>query len=114
MSASKPALPKRAEYSDRALDDLEDIWIHIAEDSEDYANNAIAYIIEKFSTLLRFPKLGRERNELLVGLRSLVSGKYVIFYQETTAAIQIVRVLHGARDVNQAFDDMIPPLPASR
>ena len=109
MSEIVPKLSKKIEYSDRTKSDLEEIWFHIAEDGEEYANKVVAKIIEKFPNLLSFPKLGKERNEFYIGLRSIPSGKYIIFYQELDNGIEIVRVVHGARDIEQIFNDMIPP-----
>jgi toxin ParE1/3/4 len=36
-------------------------------------------------------------------LRSFAVGRYVIFYLTIPAGVQIVRVLHGARDIEAAF-----------
>jgi toxin ParE1/3/4 len=43
--------------------------------------------------------MGRRRDELAPGLQSFPLGRYVIFYRALPAATEIVRVLHGARDV---------------
>jgi toxin ParE1/3/4 len=43
-------------------------------------------------------------------LRSHPAGNYVVYYREMNGGIEIVRVLHGARDVPRAFD----PSPARR
>ena len=48
--------------------------------------------------------LGRSREDLAPGLRSLPLGRYVIFYQVISDAIAIVRVLHGARDLGPLFE----------
>jgi toxin ParE1/3/4 len=37
-------------------------------------------------------------------LRSHPAGAYVIYYREMKSGIEIVRVLHGARDVPRAFE----------
>lgn len=82
--------------------------MNIAEDNETYANKVVSQIIKNFPRLLSFPKIGKERNELFLGLRSFPSGKYLILYQETDFGIEIVRVVHGSRDIEQVFEDMIP------
>nr|WP_245754608.1 type II toxin-antitoxin system RelE/ParE family toxin [Candidatus Accumulibacter aalborgensis] len=38
------------------------------------------------------------------GLRSFPAGRYIIFYQQISEGIEIVRVLHSARDLNAIFD----------
>jgi toxin ParE1/3/4 len=36
---------------------------------------------------------------LVLTLRSFPVGNYVIFYREVSEGIEIIRVLHGARDI---------------
>ena len=50
------------------------------------------------------PRIGELRDELRPGMRSFSVGNYVIYYRpvETMAiSIEIVRVLHGGRDVKR-------------
>jgi toxin ParE1/3/4 len=100
--------PQRIEVSDHALADLDEIWTHFSEKSEQAAEKVLKEITDKFSKLLKFQRIGKERNELFIGLRSFPTGKYVIFYQETDYGIEIVRVAHGSRDIQKSFDEMIP------
>jgi len=37
-------------------------------------------------------------------MQSFPYGRYVIFYRALTDAIQIVRILHGARDIENIFE----------
>ena len=50
------------------------------------------------------PLMGRERPELSPGLRSLVSGRHVIFYRRMPDGIEVARVLDGARDLPPLFE----------
>lgn len=100
--------PRRIELSERALSDLEEIWIYFSEVSEETADKVLKQITEKFPKLLKFSQIGRERNDLLTSLRSFPAGKYVVFYRETDFGIEIVRVIHSSRDIKQVFDEMIP------
>ena len=43
--------------------------------------------------------MGRVRSELAPELRSFPVGRYVVFYLPCPDGIDIVRVLHGARDI---------------
>jgi toxin ParE1/3/4 len=52
-------------------------------------------------------QMGRARDELLVNLRSFMVKRYIVFYQPTTAGIEVLRVLHGARDIHRVFDEMV-------
>jgi len=49
----------------------------------------------------QFPLLGRAREELAPGLRSVAIERYVLFYRVSETAVTIVRILHGARDINR-------------
>ncbi len=85
--------------------DLADIWMFIAADNPAQADDFIDLIDAKFQNLSRQPGLGRRREELAAGLRSFPVGRYVIFYLQVQDCLQIVRVLHGARDVDAVFAD---------
>lgn len=85
--------------------DLAEIWKFIATDNPAQADDFIDLIDEKFQNLSRQPGLGRRREELVAGLRSFPVGRYVIFYLQVQDCLQIVRDLHGARDVDAVFAD---------
>jgi toxin ParE1/3/4 len=88
-----------------ANEDLEEIWMFIAADNPAQADDFIDLIDEKFQNLSRQPGLGRRREELVAGLRSFPVGRYVIFYLQVQDSLQIVRILHGARDLDAVFAD---------
>jgi toxin ParE1/3/4 len=87
----------------RAKSDLVEIWDYIADDSEARADAFLDRIDQKFRTLAQRPGIGRLRDELAEGLRSFPVGRYVVFYRPLPEGVEIVRVLHGARDLNAAF-----------
>jgi toxin ParE1/3/4 len=87
----------------RAKADLSEIWEFIAEDSDDQADAFIDLIDQKFQLLAQKSGLWRRREELAEGLRSFPVGRYVIFYLPIPGGVQIVRVLHGARDIEAAL-----------
>ena len=88
----------------RAKADLAEIWGYIAEDSEDRADAFIDVIDKKLSTLAENPGIGKARNELGEGVRSFPVGRYILFYRAIPEGIDVIRVLHGARDLNAVFD----------
>ena len=53
--------------------------------------------------LARNPAAGRERPELVSDLRSFLVGRYILFYRPIDDGVEIVRVLHGARDIDSIF-----------
>jgi toxin ParE1/3/4 len=90
--------------SDAASADLEEIWTFIAQDDADAADRLIRTIVSRFPTLASMPHLGRHREELAARLRSFPVGNYVIFYRPMNSGIEVVRVLHGARDFPPLFE----------
>ena len=89
----------------RALVDLAEIWAYIAEDSADHADTFTDLIDSKFQALARRPGIGRSRPELATDFRSFSVGNYVIFYVPLSKGVEVVRVLHGARDLEAVFRD---------
>lgn len=88
-----------------AADDIAEIWDHIADDSLRAADRWIDKLDEQFALLATQPLMGRGRDELAPGLRSFPFGRYVIFYEPIKGGIDIVRLLHSARDVDAQFGD---------
>ena len=87
----------------RAELDLLDIWDYIADDSLDRADEFLDRVEGKLQTLARNPGLGRRQEELLAGLHSFPIGNYVVFYREIENGIDVIRVLHGSRDIEDIF-----------
>ena len=86
-----------------ARKDLDEIWQYIAVESEITADKVIAEIIQRFPLLAEFPEMGRERTELAPFMGSFSVGRYIIFYRPGELGIAIVRILHGARDIESFF-----------
>lgn len=89
----------------QVVQDLEESYDFIAVDSLNAALRFIDLLEEKFLLLTDSPEIGRRREELAPALRSFPVGNYVIFYRPVQEVIQIIRVLHGARDIESAFED---------
>ena len=85
-----------------AQTDIDEIVAYIAEDNLDAALAFEARLTQLFRMLANNPKSGRERPELMEGLRSFPAGSYLIFYRMWAGKIAVVRVLHGARDLDEA------------
>jgi len=83
-----------------AEEDLYSIWSYIAEENADtlIADRFIRNLNEQFLSLLDSPHLGRSLGEIFPGMRKLVFGNYLIFYTLREFQVEIVRVLHGARN----------------
>lgn len=86
-----------------AKKDMAEIWSYIADECEERADAFIATINQKFLALVGSPNIGRLCDELETGLRSFPIGRYVVFYRTITKGIEVIRVLHSARDLASVF-----------
>ena len=84
--------------------DLVEIALRIAKENPTAADRWLNSIDKKCKMLAQMPDLGRRRSDLAPELRGLPVGSYVIFYRPIPDGIQIIRVLHGARDIPPLFD----------
>ena len=89
--------------SAEAEEDLIKIWLHIAQDNPAAADKMLRYIDEKSVLLAANPKLGRALPELREGMRRWPIGQYLILYREIAGGVEIVRVVHGKRDLKRAL-----------
>ncbi len=90
-------------FRPEALADLEEIYDYIAEDNPTAAGTFVAELRERCGVLAEQPLIGRERPELHPDLRGFPMGRYVIFYRVLTDEVEIVTVIHGARDIENLF-----------
>ena len=93
----------------KAKTDLLDIWDYIADDSEKKADSLVDQIEKKIKKLANTPLVGRSRDELAKGLRSWPIKPYIVFYLPLPDGVEVVRVLHGSRDIGSLFldDDLL-------
>jgi toxin ParE1/3/4 len=92
----------------RAKEDLFEIWEFIADHDEVAADRYIDHLRDRASELLHFPELGRARDEIHPGLRSLLARNHLLFYRIEDQEVQVLRILHGSMDLpNQTFEDEI-------
>jgi toxin ParE1/3/4 len=50
-----------------------------------------------------WPESGKRWDELASGVRSALVKPYVIFYRHAARQVQILRILHGRRDIARVF-----------
>ena len=80
--------------------DLREIRDHISKNSPEAARRLMVRFVEAFRLLARRPALGYTREDLLVpSLRFWPVGSYLVIYLAIKQPIEIVAVVHGARDV---------------
>ncbi len=94
----------RVVKSAAAISDLLEIWLYIGQDNRLAADALIDSIDDKCRVLAEHPHMGRRRAELGSDLHSFAEGRYVIFYRVRSDGIEVIRVLHGARDIPRFFE----------
>ncbi len=90
--------------SPSARNDIIEIWLYIAQDDPDAADRLVATIDAKLDLLSDSPNMGKAREELAPSLRSFPCGNYLLFYRPIAQGIELVRVAHGARDIEALFE----------
>ena len=80
--------------------DVLDIWDHIADDNMAAADRWVDDLDAAFNRLATQPMMGRARPEIAPDLRSLPFKRYVIYYLPLHDGIDVVRILHSARDLD--------------
>jgi toxin ParE1/3/4 len=94
---AKVNLSKQAEI------DLDEIWFNIASNNPGAADRMLDRLAHHMSILEEFPEMGPARPDLGEGARVLVEGNYIVIYKQASGAVEIVRVMHGARDLSEGI-----------
>jgi toxin ParE1/3/4 len=95
---------RRLIWSDDANKDLISIWEYGVEEwSEEIAQKHLLEIEHLCGRLIDTPMLGKSRDEIIAGIKSIAVRPHVIFYHLIKGEIEIVRVLHQRVDVEGAF-----------
>lgn len=93
-------------FTPLATEDLQQIWLYLAiEADEDAADRFVSRIEEKCRRIALTPKGFRLRPELLPDLRSFPFKTYIIFYVAIESGIEVFRIIHAARDIEQAIEE---------
>ncbi len=96
---TEPRLTEQAEA------DLDELWAFISAGSLAAADRMVDAVLEGSRMHVRFPSMGQNREELRPGLRSFVVSPFVVFYRPVDDTIEVLRILHGARNIG----DIIKP-----
>ena len=93
-------------FRPRALADLNEIWDYTVKTwDEAQAQYYLNGLRDALELIVKQPGLGRQRDDLHPDLLTANYSKHVIFYLHHDWGIDVVRVLHGSRDVPQHFKD---------
>jgi antitoxin ParD1/3/4/toxin ParE1/3/4 len=91
---------KRFKLSPEAALDVREIWAYIAENSIEAARRVRLQIFHACRRIAENPGVGHRREDL-TGKPVLFwpVGLYLIIYNPARKPVEIIRVVHGARDV---------------
>jgi len=101
----------RIAQREAAEQDLVEHFIFISETSERAARKFLKAARTTYELLASQPRMGRLadlESVFLKGARVFpIKGfdKYLVFYLPTHTGIEVVRVIHGARDIPRLFED---------
>ena len=102
MSARK--LP--VNFSPEAWDDLEEIALYSEQTWGEERKDAYqATLDQALQRLGDFPQLGRARNDLRTGCRSLQVGQHLAIYEVFSTEVYVLRILHVRMDARRALQD---------
>jgi toxin ParE1/3/4 len=92
---------KKVIHTEQARLDLFSIWDYIAEDNPNAADKLLDAIDEKCVLLGENPQLGQACPDIAPDMRYFPVRNYLILYREQPPGVELVRVLHGARDLDE-------------
>jgi toxin ParE1/3/4 len=95
----------------QVIRDLIELATYIAEGNMDASDRFLLAAEETFKQLAQMPKMGKlcqfsdpnlidVRQQAIKGFR-----RYLIFYRLIDSGVEILRVIHGARDIEDIFDN---------
>jgi len=90
-------------FSKLAEHDLADIAEYIGQNSPERAVSFIGRIRGRCDRLRTFPKAAPLQPDIGDNVRRIVSGRYLIFYEEDGTDVVIQRIIHAARDYRMLF-----------
>jgi toxin ParE1/3/4 len=82
--------------------DVTTIWDQIAQHSPDAADRVVMAIENAIELLVHFPRIGTPCPHLAPELRRMMWRDYLIYYRVRKDAVEIVRTLHGRRNITPA------------
>jgi len=93
----------RYQFTPQASDDLLEIWSYIARDNPEAADRVETAVFRACDLIAGSPLAGQTRKDLTpLPVRFWVVHpypNYMIVYNPESKPIQIIRILHGARDL---------------
>ncbi len=96
------------QFTTEAIEDLDNIWYFIAQESPQAADRVEAEVIATCRRIAEYPRIGHKRQDITplpVRFWTLLKyPNYVIVYRPDTLPLQVIAVLHGKRDLEEVLE----------
>ena len=90
----------RVHWTDTSIEHIQGIHDYIAQTSTDYAQRVVDRLTRRSQQIGQFPLSGRKVPEFEVDqIREVLEGAYRIIYYIKPDQIDVLAVIHGAREV---------------
>jgi plasmid stabilization system protein ParE len=90
----------KVHWTDTAEGHLDAVYAHIAQDSPEYARHMVDRLTRRSQQIADFPFSGRRVPEYdIEQIREVIEGSFRIIYHIKSDQIDVLAVIHGARDV---------------
>ena len=97
-------------WTPAAVEDLEHIFNYIGHEqhSPNTAARVIREIARKANNYAASPLLAAARPEMGPSIRAYYVNRYAVFYRPISQGIEVLRIIHGSRDVLRVFRHQQP------
>ena len=87
----------------RELQDISDYWSERA--GPDYAVRILAKLIDTILLFSQQQRAGRPAEDFGPGVRRFPAGRYMVYYRIVRGKLHVLRVIHGSRDQERAWEE---------
>lgn len=94
---------RRYLFSRLAKQDLHEIRAFLKRDSPAAARRTVAALHNRCGDLAETPGMGRNRPDLGEEVYCFTVAPYLILYSKGAKGIEVIRILHSARDIESEF-----------
>jgi toxin ParE1/3/4 len=99
-----PDIPRRLVWAPAAERDLRDVWRYYARvASPELPDKLLREIYSAVERVIGRAFSGRPRDDVMLGLRSILVPPHIVFFRISKDVVEIVRVLHQHRDFATVF-----------
>ncbi len=100
----------KVHWTDTAQGHLNSIHEYIARDSAEYALRTVDRLTRRSQLIVTFPFAGRVVPEYQIDqLREVIEGPYRIIYYIKPHQVDVIAIIHGARDLRTAMEALARP-----